>query len=56
VKTLQKLRLLRRANSPAGIIFQLKVNHKMIEASQLDVTSQGEKLAGLVIYRPERKE
>ncbi len=39
----------------AIVALLLKVNHDMIEMNRTDVTSGGEKLEGLVIYRPEKK-
>lgn len=38
----------------AMAIFLLKVNHNMVETSHTDITSDGEKLEGVVIYKPEK--
>lgn len=49
IKKLQKLRLYDKSmqkSSTTGAIFQLKVNHGMIETSKTDITSGGETIVG----------
>lgn len=58
VKKLQEMRLkqlgLSGKANPAMAIFLLKANHGLIKTSRTDITSLGEKLEGVVIYKPEK--
>ena len=57
IQNLQRIMLLKATldrNKATGGIFQLKANHGTVEASKLDVTSNGEKIEPTIIYRPQK--